>query len=142
MSEVSTAYTFRTVHAAKQHIELREDERNHIKREIHALKRRFDEAFPVRPPARLVLRQGGGICWRMRGARGAQPVFDMTGEIGRELLQRLPPAARIRFLEFEEKRSALDMRWRILNTEVRTLKNWVRRKRALMVLKKSCRSDV
>lgn len=142
MPESPTTHTFRTVHAAKQHIALRQDERDCVKREIHALKRRFDEAYPARPPARLVLRQGGGICWRMRGSRGSQPVFDMTGEIGKELLQRLSPAARIRFLKFEEERSALDMRWRILNTEVRCVKNWVRRKRALMVLKKSCRSDV
>jgi hypothetical protein len=136
MPEVPTAYTFRTTHDAKQHIELREEERGRVKREIHALKRRFDETFPARPPGRLVLRQGGGICWRLRGSPGSQPVFDMTGEIGKALLQRLSLAARMKYLEFEDERSALDMRWSILNTEVRCLSNWVRRKRALMALKK------
>ncbi len=99
-------------------------ERDAVRSAIHALKRHFDEALGTSPPARLVLRRGGGIQWRLRARHpNDQTFFDMTGEIGIVFLQRQSPRVQRAYLDFEKERARLAARWAILNTEYRCLRN-------------------
>jgi len=119
-----------------------EAERKRVRLAIHALKRRFDETFGSRPPARLVLQEGGRIRWRFR-ARCAreQTLFDMTGPVGIAFLESLPAAARGLYLDFEEARARLAFEWSVIDAQYRSLVNWRARQEKMAALRLSLAAD-
>ncbi|MGH8568629.1 MAG: hypothetical protein ACREXU_11590 [Gammaproteobacteria bacterium] len=104
---------------------------------FHVLQQRFADEVPA-PLARLVRRQGGGLLWRKRSARPeTQTLFELAGEVGRELLQGLSPAERRPYLDAEAERLRLNACWAIVNAATRSLSHYLERYRAIRALRKS-----
>jgi hypothetical protein len=55
---------------------------------LHDVQQRFADDVPA-PPACLVRRQGGGLLWRKRREVRCQTLFELAGELGRDL-NRIP----------------------------------------------------
>jgi hypothetical protein len=114
-----------------------ESERTEVLVALHDLQQRFAEEIPA-PLARLVRRQGGGLLWRKRSARPeAQTLFELAGNVGRELLQGLSPAECRKYLDAETERLRLNARFAIANAATRSLSHYLERYRAIRALRKS-----
>ncbi len=114
-----------------------ESERAAVLAAFHALQQRFAEEAPA-PLARLVRRQGGGLLWRRRSARPeAQTLFELAGNVGRELLQCLSLLERRPYLDAEAERLRLNARWTIANAATRSLSHYLERYGAIRALRKS-----
>lgn len=118
-----------------------ESERAEVLVAFNVLQQRFAEEVPA-PLARLVRRQGGGLLWRKRSARPeTQTLFELAGEVGRELLQGLSPPERRRYLDTEAERLRLNARFAIANTATRSLSHYLERYGAIRALRKSSEMD-
>jgi hypothetical protein len=104
-------------------LNLRQREFAEVKKPIHRLRRRCSAEFSS-PPARFVGLRGGGITWRLAvPLPKEQSIFDLHKPLAQALSSNRPRAVCWAFGEYEEPRSVLSMRFKILLTEQRCLNN-------------------
>jgi len=113
--------------------------RDEIEHNMLTLIEQFKQTFRAPRPAHLTLHKTGNgqyVRWRLRGSRLVkQQYFELSGEVGRNLLQSLSPPVREAYLVFERERVKLNLLYGLHHYEVRSLQRYLDAVHKLEVLK-------
>jgi len=103
--------------------------RDEIEQGMLALVEQFKQTFRPPRPAHLTLHKTGNgqyIRWRLRGSRLVkQQYFELSGEVGMNLLQTLSPPVCEAYLVFERERVKLNLLYSLHHYEVRNLQRYL-----------------
>lgn len=100
-----------------------------IEQAMFALIEQFKQTFRPPRPASLTLHKTGNgqyVRWRSRGSRLIkQRYFELSGEVGMNLLQSLSPPVREAYLVFERERIKINLLYGLHHYEVKSLQRYL-----------------
>jgi hypothetical protein len=103
--------------------------RDEIEQGMIALVEQFKQTFRPPRPAHLTLHKTGNgqyVRWRLQGSRLVkQQYFELSGEVGRNLLHSLSPPVREAYLVFERARVKLNLLYGLHHYELRSLQRYL-----------------
>jgi hypothetical protein len=103
--------------------------RDEVEQDMFALIEQFKQTFrPPRPASLTMHKTGNGqyVRWRLRASRLVkQQYFELSGEVGMNLLQSLSPSVREAYLVFERERVKLNLLYGLHHYEVRSLQRYL-----------------